>query len=134
MRIQQSDAARHLGGLAESNNQKVEARSRYEESLLLRREASYFIGVPYALITLADLMVEENRRKADSLYREAVLISEQYHVWRAQVNALNSLGELNNSACDTAARFFSEAVRLSQTFNYRAGEKRANSGLAKCKE
>ncbi|MBL7995616.1 hypothetical protein JNM05_09615 [bacterium] len=131
-KVEQSDAARHLGGLAQSRKHSDEARAFYQESLLLRQEARYFIGVPYAMITLADLIATESPLQADSLYRLAIQVAERNRVWRAQINALIALGELSRTECQTAVPLFTEAANLSRKIEYKSGEKRANSGLLHC--
>lgn len=134
LKIEQSDAARHMGGISQSSNRPVDARNFFEESLQSRREACYFIGIPYALITLADFISKEDPAKATPPYQEAVLLAEQNNVWRAHVNALNALGELTMNDCGKAIPLFSKAHQLAAAFNYKTGERRANAGLLNCKE
>lgn len=130
--VERSDPERHLGGLALTANRLDEARKWFAASLQSRRQAKLFIGIPYALITLADQWVAEAPTLADSLYREAASVAEQHNVWRALVNALNALGSLHQVDCDKAQSFFNRAREMARTFDYSSGEKKAAAGLAAC--
>jgi hypothetical protein len=83
--VLQSYAHRHIGGLQEEQGEFDAAEQSISQSLALRRQAGFTVGVPFALLQMADF-VERHRggpRLAIPLLQEAIDVAERSHSTRA---------------------------------------------------
>src|SRR5262249_21102422 len=83
--VLQSYAHRHIGGLQEEQGELDMAERSISRSLALRRQSGFTVGVPFALLQMADF-VERHRggeQQAIPFLEEAVDVAERSHSTRA---------------------------------------------------
>jgi tetratricopeptide (TPR) repeat protein len=94
--VQQSYAHRHIGGLHEERGELDLALHHISREVALRREGGFAVGVPYALMQLADFVDQRQGRRDEAikLLEEAIDLAEQAHSTRALSAAQSSLAKL----------------------------------------
>lgn len=94
-RLEQSYAARHLGGLAEGRGDLDQARQYFEESLALRREIGFKIALPFSHLAAGGICVKQNEpTTAVTHYKRAEALARELHQSAAALLAQLSLGDL----------------------------------------
>jgi tetratricopeptide (TPR) repeat protein len=94
--VQQSYAHRHIGGLHDERGEYDLALTHISRQVELRRTGGFAVGVPYALMQLADFVDQRQGRRDEAikLLEEAIDLAEQAHSPRALSAAQSSLAKL----------------------------------------
>lgn len=95
-KVQQSYAHRHIGGLHDERHELEAAHYHIAQSVALRREGGFSVGVPYALLHLSDFVLRQQGRRDEAirLVEEAIDLAERAHSTRALSAAQSALAEL----------------------------------------
>ncbi len=95
-KLEQSYAARHLGGLHDEIKHDLEqARQYFEESLTLREEIGFKIALPFSHLALGEICAKQSERSvAIMYYQRAEVLGRELDQPVARIFSLFSLGEL----------------------------------------
>jgi tetratricopeptide (TPR) repeat protein len=103
--LEQSYAARHLGGGAQVMGDLDAALAYFRESLALRQEVGYTLLLPLAYIALGDVMLARNDVDgAASQYEQAHTLAQGMQSPLIMVSSLLALSELAQARGDDDAR------------------------------
>jgi tetratricopeptide (TPR) repeat protein len=133
-RVMQSYAHRHLGGLDEEAGRLDSAYEHIQRSLALRREAGFKVGVPFAMLQLADFLARHKGEPeiAITLTEAAMDLAESSHSSRARFFAQLGLSrlELDRKRLQAAASHAERAVEAARRFGEPGDLKLAQKQLA----
>jgi tetratricopeptide (TPR) repeat protein len=92
------------------------ARAFAEENLALQRELDNPIEVAYALVMLANVVGDDNRRQAEELLQASLGLARESGDTRGMATALNNLGEIarQNGEYARAGDYYGQVVELNQ--------------------
>lgn len=100
-KLELSYVARHLGGIASDRHDLVTALAYFEESLALRQDAGYTLGLPLAHIALGDTrLLQRDVSGAAQNYQQARALAEGMQSPLATVFALLALSALAQARDD----------------------------------
>jgi tetratricopeptide (TPR) repeat protein len=131
--LEQSFAARHLGGRAQDVGDFAAALAYFKESLALRQLVGYTLLLPLAHIALGEVMLAQNTADgAAREYEQAHALAQGMQSPLIMVSSLLALSELAQARGDEGGRrdFAEQALARAQEDDLPLGVRAASAALA----
>jgi tetratricopeptide (TPR) repeat protein len=119
-KVLQSYAYRHIGGIQEDRGELDAAFRDISQSLHLRRQGQFTVGVPYAILQKANFIAQHygRRNEAMGLLQEAIEVAASAHSTRARSETEAALARLTMEAGDArgAVSLLNDALAHAREF------------------